>query len=61
MYIYTYILPGLLISQYWYWCDSFGEIFLVLPRVSPILLMKSIANGIAVRPTFMSKKIDNPY
>ena len=45
---------GLLISQHWYWYDSISDTFLVLPRVSPILLMRSIANSIA--DTFMSKK-----
>ena len=53
------ISPGLLISRYWYWCDSIGNTFLVLPRVSLILLMRSTANSIAY--TFMSKKIDNLY
>ena len=49
-----YIYKGLLILRYYYWCDSISDTFLILPRVSPILLMRSIANSIP--DTFMSKK-----
>ena len=44
----TVLLTGLLIiEQYWYWCDSISDTLLILPRVLAILLMRSIANGIA--------------
>ena len=51
---HSYTCKGLLMSQFWYCCDSKGDIFLMFVRVSLILLMKSIVNGIA--DTFMSKK-----
>ena len=52
--MYILLCTGLLILQYWYWCDSIDDTYLVLPRVSLILLVRSIANSVA--DIFMSKK-----
>ena len=53
-YTYICIYTGLLILRYWFWCDGISDTFLVLPRVSPILVMRSIA--ISIADTFMCKK-----